>query len=129
MTSLLCHRLLVPLTGAKANSHNKIVIPTEAKRSGGTCGLLTPKRGFSLGAVHSRRRVEGEITPATRALGGPFKPYFDLSGLGCLPDTLSLGEAVTFLVNPPAPTRLPIPVIARPLPSKTGWSTVVASHV
>ena len=28
MTILLCHRLLVPLTGA--NSHNKIVIPTEA---------------------------------------------------------------------------------------------------
>ena len=27
---LLCHRLLVPLTGAKANSHNKIVIPTGA---------------------------------------------------------------------------------------------------
>ena len=37
MTILLCHRLLVPLTGAKANSHNKIVIPTGAQRSGGTC--------------------------------------------------------------------------------------------
>src|ERR1700691_4122611 len=30
MTILLCHRLLVPLTGAKANSHNRIVIPTGA---------------------------------------------------------------------------------------------------
>ena len=30
MTILLRHRLLVPLTGAKANSHNKIVIPTGA---------------------------------------------------------------------------------------------------
>ena len=27
-TVLRRHRLLVPLTGAKANSHNKIVIPT-----------------------------------------------------------------------------------------------------
>ncbi len=27
MTILLCHRMLVPLTGPKANSHNKIVIP------------------------------------------------------------------------------------------------------
>jgi hypothetical protein len=31
MTILLRHRLLVPLTGAKANSHNKIVIPTGAQ--------------------------------------------------------------------------------------------------
>ena len=33
-------RLLVPLTRAKANSHNKIVIPTGAQRSGGTCGFF-----------------------------------------------------------------------------------------
>src|ERR1700678_2212028 len=41
MTILLCHRLLVPLTGAKANSPNKIVIPTGAQRSGGTCGFFS----------------------------------------------------------------------------------------
>jgi hypothetical protein len=26
------------------------------------------------------------MTPAAKALGAPFKPYFGLSGLGCLPD-------------------------------------------
>ena len=31
-------------------------------------------------------QVKREMTPAAKALGAPFKPYFGLSGLGCLPD-------------------------------------------
>ncbi len=39
-----------------------------------------PKTKLSTRAVNSRWRVKREITTATKALGGPFKPYFGLSG-------------------------------------------------
>ena len=47
MTILLCRRLPVPLTGAKGNSYNKIVIPTGAQRSGGTA-VSFPRQEASL---------------------------------------------------------------------------------
>ena len=33
------------------------------------------------------------MTPAAKALGAPFKPYFGLSGLGCLPDLFVVPRA------------------------------------
>jgi len=37
-----------------------------------------------------------DSAPETRALGGPFKPFFGLSGYRRFPHALSLGELVTF---------------------------------
>src|ERR1700739_2945895 len=57
---------------------------------------MPPPSPLSSRAVDSRRRVEREITTATEALGGPFKPYFGLSGLGCLPNNFVIRRGCDF---------------------------------
>ena len=56
-------------------------------------------------AVDSRRRVKREITPATEALGTPFKPYFACPGvpwgsrIRCLPTTFVIRRVCDLLIH------------------------------
>ena len=43
MTILLWELALAPVNGTSSRWHNKIVIPTGAQRSGGTCGFFPLK--------------------------------------------------------------------------------------
>ncbi len=74
--------------------------------------------------------MKREITPATKALGAPFKPYFGLSGLRCLPNpfVIRTGENPDFLLcSPHRSDRLTAGLKLRPL--RTGASTEVVRHV
>ena len=52
------------------------------------------------------------MTPAAKALGAPFKPYFGLSGLGCLPDLFVIRSAAeASAVRPGSRTKVSVPLV------------------
>ena len=68
MTILLRYPLLVPLTGAKGNSHSKIVIPTGAQRSGGTCGFFPSAGSVIADKGADRNMLRDDLATRCRSL-------------------------------------------------------------
>ncbi len=68
MTILLRYPLLVPLTGAKGNSHSKIVIPTGAQRSGGTCGFFPSAGSVVADKGADRNMLRDDLATRCRSL-------------------------------------------------------------
>jgi hypothetical protein len=54
--------------GLKANSHNKIVIPTGAQRSGGTCGFFPSAGGVVADKGADRNMLRDDLATRFRSL-------------------------------------------------------------